>query len=154
MTTLHERIETRLPIDDTFAFVSDFANASRWDPGVATSERQGHGPVGVGMRYRLGVRMMGRVAPMDYRIMAYDVPSRVVLTGEGSNVAAVDDIRFEPDGAGTIVDYTADIRLTGWMRLLQPLAGSALRRIGANAAAGMRRALEERAVATAGESPR
>ena len=54
------------------------------------------GPVGLGARYRLGVRMRGRVAPMEYRITTYEPPSRVVLTGEGSNVSAVDEIRFEP----------------------------------------------------------
>ena len=39
MTTLTERIETTLPIEDTFAFVADFANSAVWDPGVATAER-------------------------------------------------------------------------------------------------------------------
>ena len=69
---LHETIETALPLDEAFAFVADFANASRWDPGVATSERIDAGPVGVGARYRLGVRMRGRVVPMEYRITAFE----------------------------------------------------------------------------------
>jgi carbon monoxide dehydrogenase subunit G len=147
MPSLHERVQTRLPIDETFDFVADFANASVWDPGTATSDRLDAGPPAVGARYRLGVRMMGRVAPMEYRIATFERPSRVVLHGEGSNVAAVDDIRFERDGDGTTVDYRADLRLTGWMRLLTPLAGGAFRKIGTNAAAGMRRALEQRAAA-------
>ena len=86
MTTLRERIETPLPIDETFAYVADFANSQDWDPGVATAERLDTGPVGVGSRYRLGVRMGGRVAPMEYRISVFEPPTRVVLTGEGSGV--------------------------------------------------------------------
>lgn len=148
MTRLHETLETALPVDDAFAFVADFANARHWDPGVATSERIGDGPVGIGARYRLGVRMRGRVAPMEYRITAFDAPRRVVLAGEGSNVTAVDEIRFAPraDGTGTRVEYIADIRLGGWMRLLAPFAGGAFRALADNAVNGMRRALDERAM--------
>jgi carbon monoxide dehydrogenase subunit G len=147
MTRLHEIIETPLPVDEAFAFVADFANAQHWDPGVATSERIDEGPVGLGARYRLGVRMRGRVAPMEYRITTWEPTSRVVLTGEGSNVSAVDEIRFEPAGSGTRIDYTADIRLGGWMRLAQPFAGGAFRKIATDALGGMQRALDERAKA-------
>lgn len=145
MTKLHERIQTTLPIGETFAFIADFANASQWDPGVATSERIDAGPVGLGARYRLGVRLAGRVAPMEYRITTFEAPTRVVLTGEGSNVSAVDEIRFEATPAGTTIDYTADIRLGGWMRFIQPFVGGAFEKIAKNALGGMQRALDERA---------
>lgn len=145
MTKLHERIETPLPIDETFAFIADFANSSAWDPGVAASERIDDGPVGLGARYRLGVRMRGKVVPMEYRITTYEPPTRVVLTGEGSGVSAVDEIRFEPTATGTAIDYTADIRLGGWMRLIQPFAGGAIEKIGKDGVAGMQQALDARA---------
>ena len=146
MPRLHETVTTSLPIDDAFAFVADFANAPHWDPGTATSERLDDGPVGVGARYRLGVRMGGRVAPMEYRVVGWEPGRRVVLRGHGSGVDAVDDIRFSAAPAGgTSVDYTADIRLVGWMRLLGPFAGGAFRRIASQAAAGMHAALESRA---------
>jgi carbon monoxide dehydrogenase subunit G len=145
MTKLHERIQTTLSIDETFAFIADFANSSQWDPGVATSERIDAGPVGLGARYQLGVRLAGRVAPMEYRITTFEPPTRVILTGEGSNVSAVDEIRFEATPAGTTVDYTADIRLGGWMRLIQPFVGGAFQKIAKDALGGMQRALDERA---------
>lgn len=145
MPRLHDTIETQLPIDEAFAFVADFANASLWDPGVATSERVDAGPVDVGARYQLGVRMRGRVAPMAYRITAYDAPHRVVLAGDGSGVTAVDEIRFESTASGTHIDYTADIRLGGWMRIIEPLAGGAFRKLAADALGGMQRTLDERA---------
>jgi carbon monoxide dehydrogenase subunit G len=145
MARLHREIETTLPPDVAFRFVADFANAARWDPGVASSVRVDEGAVAVGATYRLGVRMGGRVAPMEYRIAAYEPIRRVVLTGAGSGVAAVDDIRFEPSGTGTRIDYTADIRLAGLLRLAQPFLGRAFRKIADDALAGMRRALDEMA---------
>ena len=145
MTRLTEQIETPLSIDAAFAFVADFANSSIWDPGVASSERLNPGPVGVGARYRLGVKLGGRVAPMEYRISVFEAPNRVVLVGAGSGVAAVDEIRFAPAGKGTRIDYAADIRLNGWMRLIQPFLGRAFSRIARNAIGGMQRELDRRA---------
>lgn len=149
MTNLHFRIQTTLPIEETFAFIADFANSSRWDPGVATSERIDAGPVGLGARYALGVRMRGRVAPMEYRITTFEEPTRVVLTGAGSGVSAVDEIVFEKTTTGTAIDYTADIRLGGWMRLAQPFAGGSFEKIVNDARGGMQKALDERAAARA-----
>jgi carbon monoxide dehydrogenase subunit G len=145
MTIIREQIETSLPLDDAFAFVADFANAERWDPGVASSVRSDPGPVGVGARYRLGIRMRGRVVPMDYVVTAYDPPNLVVLEGTGSGVAATDEIRFAVHEGGTRIDYTADIRLVGWMRLLAPFASGAVARIGRAARDGMQQALDRRA---------
>jgi carbon monoxide dehydrogenase subunit G len=142
MTRLREQIETPLSIDKAFAFVADFANSAIWDPGVASSERLDSGAVGLGARYRLGVRIGKRVSPMEYRIAVFEPPNRVVLNGEGSGVTAVDDIRFESVGGMTRIDYTADIKLGGPMRLIQPFLGGAFSRLARNAVGGMQKELD------------
>jgi carbon monoxide dehydrogenase subunit G len=147
VTKLSEHLETPLETRAAFDFIADFVNSSVWDPGTATSERIDSGPVGVGARYQLGVRLGKRVAPMEYRITVFDPPNRVVLAGEGSGVSAVDDIRFAPleSGKGTRVDYSADIKLRGWMRLIQPLLGGAFSRLAKSAIGGMKSELDKRA---------
>ena len=146
MTRIHERIETALPIDAAFDYIADFANSQDWDPGTASSRRLDDRPLGPGARYALDVRMGGRVAPMEYRIRDFERPHRVVLVGSGSNVDAVDDIRFERSGDRTVIDYTADIRLGGLLRFAQPFLGRAFARIGRDAAAGMDETLADLAV--------
>ncbi len=143
MAILREQIDTKLALDAAFAFIADFSNAERWDPGVVTSSPMTPGPAGIGSRYRLGVRLRGRTAPMDYEITVFEPSGRVVLKGTGSGVAAVDDIRFEATPTGTRIDYVADIRLQGLMRLAAPFAGGALAEIARNARDGMRRTLDE-----------
>ena len=145
MPILREMIETTLHRDDAFAFIADFANSAAWDPGTATSERIGDGPVGVGTRYRLGVRMRGRIAPMEYRITTFDAPRRVVLAGTGSGVEATDDITFLATPGGTRIEYVATIHLRGLMRLLEPFVGGAFAKIGRDARDGMQRTLDDRA---------
>lgn len=152
MAVLKERIDTPLDIDDAFAFIADFANSAQWDPGTATSERIDDGPLRVGSRFRLGVRMGARIAPMTYTITRLEDPRRVVLAGEGSGVSAVDDISFSSSGGRTVIDYSADIRLRGLLRLLAPFAGGAFKRLADNARAGMQRTLDERASARAASS--
>ena len=143
MTRLHEEIETPLSLDVAFPFVADFANSSRWDPGVRSSEAVNPGPPAIGARYRLMVRMGGRFAPMEYRVSELEPMRRVVLTGSGSGVSAVDEIRFERSGTGTHIDYTADIRLGGLLRLVQPFLGRSFRKIAKDALAGMQTTLSE-----------
>jgi len=152
MPKLHEVIETPLPSDVAFPFVADFANSSRWDPGVASSERLDGGPVGVGSGYRLQVRMGGRVSPMEYRITVLEPNRRVILAGTGSGVSAVDEIRFEPSGSGTHIDYTADIRLGGLLRLATPFLGGAFRKVAKDALAGMQRTLDAMAAGRSTDS--
>ena len=145
MAVLKERIDTSLNIDEAFAFVADFANSAQWDPGVATSERLDDGPLRVGARYRLGVRMGSRVTPMTYEITHLEAPRRVVLAGEGSGVSATDDISFDAVEGGVTITYVADIRLRGALRLLSPFAGGAFRRVAERARAGMQHTLDARA---------
>jgi hypothetical protein len=100
-------------------------------------------PTGVGSRYRLGIRMAGRVTPMEYEIIRFEAPGRVVLAGHGSGVRAVDDISFVATPTGTRIDYVADIRLEGLLRLVEPFAGGSFRRIAENARDGMQRTLDD-----------
>jgi carbon monoxide dehydrogenase subunit G len=142
MPILREQIETALPVAQAFPFVADFANAQVWDPGVASSEKTTDGPVDVGTRYHLNVRMGGRVAPMEYVVTIYEPDRRVVFEGSGSGVAATDEIRFEATPGGTRIDYVADIRLRGVMALATPFVGGTFRRIARDARDGMQHALD------------
>ena len=134
-------ISTR-PAEETFDYMADFANAAQWDPGTADAERLDDGPVGLGSTFRLGVRVGSRVVPLDYRIVAYDRPRRVVLLGESDTIRSEDTVTVGPaaDG-GSILTYEADLRLKGPLALVNPLLPLAFDRIGDKGVAGLRRAL-------------
>jgi hypothetical protein len=143
MPILEEKVRTALPVEQAFTYVSDFGNAAEWDPGTATAQSVDGGPVQAGSRYLLGVRVGRLVRPMEYVITKLEPNQRVVLRGTGSGVEAVDDIRFRPaPGGGTDIDYRAEIRLVGLMRLLAPFAGRAFEQIARDARDGMQRTLD------------
>jgi dehydrogenase/reductase SDR family member 12 len=139
---LHETRRIDRALGEVFAFTADFANAEKWDPGVASSRRIDDGPPGVGARYDLMVAFGPREIPMTYEITEWEQDSRVVLLGKGDTIEAVDEIRFEARDDGTVVDYTADLTFTNWVRFLGPLISPALKRVGEKALDGLVTALE------------
>ena len=145
MTTIRETLTTRLSQGDAFDYVADFARQAEWDPNTVSSRRIDEGPLGVGARFELVVRMGRRPTSMEYRITEYEAPERVVLVGEGSGIWSRDDISFRGVPDGTLVEYRAEVRLGGILRFVQPLLGRAFTSIGRGAADGMRRELDARA---------
>lgn len=142
MTTLREHVTTPLGREAAFAYVADFARQSEWDPNTVSSRRVDDGPLGVGARFALEVRVGNRSTPMEYRITEYEVPERVVLVGEGGGVWSQDVISFQDDPEGTRVDYEAQIKLSGLLGLIQPLLGRAFAGIAKGAVTGMKRELD------------
>jgi carbon monoxide dehydrogenase subunit G len=142
MTRLSEQVASPVDRETAFAYVADFARQAEWDPNTESSRRIDVGPMGVGARFALEVRIGPRRAPMEYRITEFEPPSRVVLVGEGSGVWSRDEISFTETGEGTRVDYVAEIRLSGLLGLVQPLLGRAFTSVGRNAVAGMKRQLD------------
>jgi NAD(P)-dependent dehydrogenase (short-subunit alcohol dehydrogenase family) len=125
--------------EETFDYMAEFSNAAEWDPGVAGAERLDDGPVGLGSVFRLGVRIGSRVTPLDYRVVAYDRPHRVVLLGESDTIRSEDTVTVvpRPEG-GSILTYDADLRLLGPLTLFNPLLPLPFRRIGDRGLGGLR----------------
>jgi hypothetical protein len=118
------------PIEEVFAYMADFSNASEWDPSaIEASGVNGPAP-SVGARYEVTSRFLGREVPLTYEIVELDSPRRVVLRAENDSVVSEDEMSFRklPDG-GTELTYDADLRLKGAARLADPLFGLAFRRL-------------------------
>jgi hypothetical protein len=132
---------TRSP-DETFEYLADFANAREWDPGVVKGERVDDGPLGVGSRFQLVARFLGRSVPLEYRIVAFARPRRVVFEADQRAVHSIDEIRFAANDGGTVVTYEADLRLKGPLgRALDPVLARVFSRIGDRATAGLGKVL-------------
>jgi NAD(P)-dependent dehydrogenase (short-subunit alcohol dehydrogenase family) len=129
-------------LEETFDYMAEFSNAAEWDPGVSAAERLDDGPVGVGSTFRLQVQVGGRATPLDYRVVSYQRPDRVVLLGENSTIRSEDTVTLaaRPDG-GCVLTYDADLRLLGPLSVLDPLLGLPFDRIGDRGLSGLRSVL-------------
>ena len=66
---------------------------------------------------------------------------RIRLRGENKTVIAADTLTFRPVGSGTEVTYAAEFTFRGPSRIVAPLLKPAFERLGNEAEAGMRKAL-------------
>ena len=86
MAYYRAQLDVQRPSDDVFAYLADFSNTARWDPGVVSATRCGDGPVALGAAFEVVWRFLGRELPLTYRIVQYDPPRRVVLEAENDEL--------------------------------------------------------------------
>ena len=134
-------VETARPLEEVFAYVSDFSNTQEWDPGVAEAQRLDDGEVADGSEFRLVAVFMRRSNTLVYRVTEYEAPRLITLRAESPTIVSLDRITFELQGDGTRLTYDAALDLKGAMRIADPLLGLAFKRIGDRALAGMRKTL-------------
>ena len=100
MATYRTQIDSPRDREEVFEYMATFSNASEWDPGVSGAEALSPSPPELGSVYRLRVRVAGRDVPFDYRVVALDRPTRVVLRAENSGIVSTDTITIERAGQG------------------------------------------------------
>ena len=128
------------PLDAVFGYLSDFTTTTEWDPGTVLTVTQ-HGDGGVGTTYLNTSTFLGRETRLTYVVREFVPGERIRLRGENNTVTAVDTMTFRSVDAGTEVTYTAEFTFKGLSRIAVPLLKPAFERLGNEAEAGMRKAL-------------
>jgi hypothetical protein len=139
----HHETEIDVPVsaEEAFAFLTDRARTSSWDPSIVESERTGSDADGEGARTRMVVAFFGRRIELD-EIIERCVPSReLVVVGRNKNVESRTAYRVEPSGDGATIATVSDLKLKGALRVLDKGLQVTFTNIGDRAAAGLRAAL-------------
>jgi hypothetical protein len=124
-----------------FNYLSDFTTTTEWDPGTVVTVIH-HGDGGVGTTYLNTSTFLGRKTQLTYIVGEFIPGKRVRLRGENKTVIAVDTLTFRPVASGTEVIYAAEFTFKGLSRIAAPLLKPAFERLGNEAEAGMRKALD------------
>ncbi|TIC84893.1 polyketide cyclase [Nocardioides sp. GY 10113] len=142
---VRRRVPTRWGAEDVFAYLLDFSRAEEWDSGTVSCERVS-GDGGVGTRYRNVSRFLGRETELDYVVERVDADHLTfVVVGRNSTVTSTDTVTVARSAAGSVVDYRAEFEFAGLARVVGPLLGPFLKRLGDDTAAQLRRVLDARA---------
>jgi hypothetical protein len=133
-------------VDETFAFVSDFRNAAKWDPRTYVVEKTTEGSIGVGTRFmltgglmredlarRLHVPLSLAGMSLPYDVVKFDSPREFVLKGESRILRYSDHLEFSSTDSGTLLRYRAALELKGPLAIAEPLLRSLFSRIGDDA---------------------
>ncbi len=130
-------IEVATDADATFAYLSDFANAAEWDPGIVEAKRLTPAPTAVGSRFEVIALFRGRRQRFEYVVTEFQEGKRVALRGEGTKALSDDVITVAAGEQWTRIVYEADLRLKGIYRLAEPFLGSTVGRMGDAALDGL-----------------
>lgn len=139
---LTRTVITNTPLERVFEYLSDFTSTTEWDPGtVRTSRVSGDG--GVGTVYANTSRFNGRETALEYTVIEFEPPHRIVLRGVNRTVTAIDTITAErTDDGRTRVTYDANFTFRGIASLAAPFLGKAFRTLGDEAERGLQFALD------------
>jgi uncharacterized protein YndB with AHSA1/START domain len=141
MPTFSRTVTVNRPLDETFAYLSDFTNTNEWDAGtVRTTRVSGDG--GVGTTYQNISKFLGREVEVTYVVQRL-VPGEVfALRGENSTTVAHDTMTFKEVPGGTEVTYAATFDFKGPLKLVAPLTIPVFNKLFDDGAKGIREALE------------
>jgi NAD(P)-dependent dehydrogenase (short-subunit alcohol dehydrogenase family) len=138
--TLDETIEVQRPLHEVFTYVSRFSRVQEWDPAVARAASRTPGAPAVGSEYQVDLKSG---ITLHYRIVEFEADSRMLMTVDSRFFTAREEILFEETGAGTRLRYIASFDFQGPLATFNRLYPSGLERLGRNAMAGLKEALDD-----------
>jgi hypothetical protein len=139
---LRRTVVVEKPLTAVFDYLSDFTTTTEWDPGTVTTVRQ-DGDGGVGTTYLNTSQFLGRQSELTYVVRERVDGQLIRLQGDNKTLTAVDTMTFRPVPSGIEVTYDAEFTFKGAARFVAPLLGPAFKRLGDEAEAGMRKALNQ-----------
>jgi uncharacterized protein YndB with AHSA1/START domain len=143
---LRRTVTVQKPLEDVFAYLSDFTTTTEWDPGTVRTVRTA-GSGAIGTEYQNTSTFAGRKTQLTYVVQDLVPNRRIALRGENKTVIAEDTMTFSEVGSDpalsqTEVTYTADFTFKGINKLIAPFMKPAFTRLGNEAENGMAAALD------------
>jgi uncharacterized membrane protein len=130
-------------VRDVFAYTADFSHLPEYDRWVETVERTSEGPIGVGSTWKHR-RVQGRrrfEAPIE--LVAYEPDRRLVMVSGSRGFDVRSTITFEAQGdEATKMAELLEMRLSGFVRLFEPMIRRQVPKQGAEVHQRLRQTLE------------
>lgn len=121
MVTIENSIVIDRPPEEVYAFVTDPANEAKWHSDVLEAHQTSEGPLGAGSTISFTINFMGK-KQIDLVVRESDPPRREVVDATSSGrMLPTFTFTFEPVNGGTRFTRKGDIRMSGWMRLMEPM---------------------------------
>jgi uncharacterized membrane protein len=126
------KIETSIvinrPIEEVFAFTTNFENQPKWQSRLLEVKKTSEGPIGVGTTWR-GVAMFLGQRIENNTVMTEYVPNQAYAGKSTSGpVPAEARLTYEPVEGGTRLGFTLEAQPGGFFKLAEPLLNGLFKR--------------------------
>ncbi|MBM3127712.1 MAG: hypothetical protein FJ009_03655 [Chloroflexi bacterium] len=121
MKHVEASIKINRPIDQVFAFVSNFSNATQWQVGIIEARVTSSGAIGVGATYVWVQQMIGQKMDTRGEVTAWDPPNRYEWKSTSGPFPLSGGVTFRAESNGTVVTQYADADPGGFFKLAEGL---------------------------------
>ena len=128
MVTHEENITINRPIQEVFAYVSDFEKSTKWQSGLVEVKGISAGPLGGGSQFT-GVRnFMGRRMEAVAKLTAFEQDKQFAYKTISGTAPFEQSWLFETVPGGTKVSTVFEMETSGLLGLAKPLIAAGLKR--------------------------
>jgi uncharacterized protein YndB with AHSA1/START domain len=131
------------PVEQVFAYVTDTSNDPAWHTDVIEARKTSEGPVGVGTTWHARFKPAMGVSEGDMEVVSFEPDRMEVLRGVIGPMQPTLTYLFEPADGGTRFTRRVQIKVSGMMRLMEPLMQLMTPRGNAKFLANLKRVLEQ-----------
>lgn len=136
------QVHSPKPAAEVFGYLADLSNMADWDPGVIHVEQlQGSGST-AGAVFDVVVKTVGGSVTFRYCFTNYDAPIEFTVCAQKPLLTSIDRVAVAEVGDGSVVTYSAELKFSLILKVLDPVLGFVLKRIGDRASVGLVRELE------------
>ena len=143
MTVLHEIVEVKRPVEEVFAYVSDFATTAEWDPTVLSARKLTAGAIVVGTQFEVVCALPIGSVTLLYTVEQLQDNSRIELKGRCAFFEVHDIITLSSTSTGTQLDYRAEFDFKPVVAAVAALSRKGLEKMGRESVAGLAEALQD-----------
>lgn len=115
-------------VEDVFTYMTKPENTPKWQSGMLESEQVSEGPMGVGTVFTEVRQMMGRKMAQTMEVTEYEPNRKWSFRSIEAAVPHEAHLTFEAIEGNTKVSLISLGKPSGFLRLVQPLIGRALRK--------------------------
>jgi uncharacterized protein YndB with AHSA1/START domain len=142
MVDRSDSITINRPVEEVFAYVTDVTNDPAWHTDVLEARKTTEGPIGMGTVWHTRFKPAMGISETDMEVVAFE-PNRVqVMKGDVGPMHPTLTYQFEPADGGTRFTRRVQIRVSGWMKIMQPMIGMMVPKQNKGFVANLKRVLE------------
>ena len=130
MPRIDESVEIDRPIEEVWAYLTDFFNAPRMSgSGIIGLRQTSAGPLGLGSTLQGRRVVLGFETRNTFQVTEWDPPRAFAATTAGPPFrSGITRVVLEPAAEGTRLQMVSDFELQPAMKLLWPVMGPVIRR--------------------------
>jgi uncharacterized protein YndB with AHSA1/START domain len=131
------------PVEDVFAYVTDVTNDPAWHTDVLEAAKTSEGPVGVGTVWHAKFKPSMGISEGDMEVVTFEPNRSQVMRGEIGPMHPTLTYLLEPSDGGTKFTRQVQIKVSGMMKVMQPMMAMMLPKQNKGFLANLKRVLEQ-----------